>query len=90
MSETTVDETFDEIVSNIQPEIDDTGLPVIPGRRRSLKIGVYAEGFCDTFVFAPNLAEGINRARQEFNIPDDVPVEAKRVEEGVYLKFRLN
>ncbi len=88
MSEITTE--FEEIIESIIPEIDATGLPIIPGRRRSLKIAVYAEGYCDSFLFGATIEQAIERARAEWKIPEDVEVEARRIGEGSHMKFRIN
>lgn len=86
----TINETFEDLVAELQPAVDDSGFQIIPGRRRSLKFGVYAEGYMDTFVFAASTAQAKERARQEYDVPDDVEILAKWVREGVYLKYRIN
>ena len=89
MTETT-EVTFDEVVSDIKPEIDENGFPVIPGRRRNFKFNVKADGYMDTYIFAEAPSQAIERAAREFGVPHDVTISCKRIAEDEFMKFRIN
>lgn len=91
MTETTEETTtFDDIVSDISPEIDENGFPVIPGRRRNFKFNVKTDGYMDTYIFAEAPSQAIDRAAREFGVPHDVTISCKRIAEDEFMKFRIN